>query len=145
MITKFKIYENFSPEHPNGMDVGLYIFIKENFINSNYEITFTWGSDEDNLDDVNFGVGDEESFLDDTYVNFNDIRFDITLDGITNTIAEFYATTFDIDSLYDLISDVKYNYDMELKNLTTSIIEKYKNTPEYEDWKIKKESGKYNL
>jgi hypothetical protein len=144
MIIKFKIFENdsFSAVSPKGMDVDLYVFVKEHLENSNYEIMYCYGNNTDeNLDGIMFGIGDEIDLVDDTFVYINDLRAHPNAD---NGLLEFNAYNFSCDSLVTECESVRDFY-MGLYDFIMPIIDKYKTTSKYKKWLMSKEIDKYNL
>ena len=142
-----KTYESWNISlAPKGMDQGFYFFLKEKFEGTNFEIAYTVGFDDENVEGVYF-VEDDGIDDSDKYVAINDLRLKDEPPGATNQMVDYDASDFNIMSIEndDSFKNPTLKEYSELYNILKSCIEEYKKTEEYDKYMLGIETKKYNL
>lgn len=134
-----KTFENYISMAPEGMDQDLYFFLKKYLKNTKFEIVYTVGYGDDNVDDILF-VQDDGIDDDDKYVQIKDKTLSKKLeDGRTNTMTDYYASDFNVHNLENdpNLDDDEESY-IELNKILKSALNEYKKSRIYQ-------TKKYNL
>lgn len=126
-----KTFENYISMSPEGMDQDLYFFLKEYLKDTKFEIRYTVGYGDDNVDDIHF-VQDDGIDDNDKYVQIKDKE-------TQPNYYDYYASEFNISSLeYDINNDSEDESYIELNNILKSALDEYKKSRIYQ-------TKKYNL
>lgn len=139
MMKHLKTYEKYISMAPKGMDEDLYFFLKEYLENTRFEIVYTVGDSDENVEDIHFvqddGIDDRDKF-----VQIKDKTLpDILENGNTNTMTDYYASEFNVHTVENdrNLNDDDESY-IELSKILKSALDEYKKS-------IKYQTKKYNI
>jgi hypothetical protein len=130
-----KTFENYISMAPEGMDQDLYFFLKDYLKDTKFEILYTIGFDDENIDDIHFV---QEDGIDD-YDKYVQIKDKTIPNESENAMTDYYASEFNVHSVENDINldDEDESY-IELSKILKSALDKYKKSVIYQ-------TKKYNI